>query len=99
MKRAMTLVISAAATLAIAACSTEPGSNSGERVGAEQLLNAASDSDNWISYGRTYDEQRFSPLDKVNADNVGELGLEWFADMDTARGQEATPLVLSLIHI
>lgn len=94
MKRAMTLVISAAATLAIAACSAEPGSTSGERVGAEQLLNAASDSDNWISYGRTYDEQRFSPLDKVNADNVGELGLEWFADMDTARGQEATPLVI-----
>ncbi|MDX1702760.1 MAG: PQQ-dependent dehydrogenase, methanol/ethanol family, partial [Altererythrobacter ishigakiensis] len=46
------------------------------------------------TYGRTYDEQRFSPLDQINTANVGELGLAWFADMDTARGQEATPLVI-----
>ncbi|MEL7232580.1 MAG: hypothetical protein AAGJ85_08740, partial [Pseudomonadota bacterium] len=43
---------------------------------------------------RTYSEQRFSPLDQINAETVGDLGLEWFADMDTARGQEATPLVM-----
>ena len=35
-----------------------------------------------------------SPLDQINTANVGELGLAWFADMDTARGQEATPLVI-----
>jgi len=48
----------------------------------------------WLSYGRTYDEQRFSPLDQINTGNVGELGLAWYADLDTARGQEATPLVI-----
>ena len=46
----------------------------------------------WLSYGRTYDEQRFSPLTKVSDANVGQLGLAWSADLDTNRGQEATPL-------
>ena len=45
-------------------------------------------------HGRTYDEQRFSPLKQINADNVGTLGLAWSLDLDTNRGQEATPLVV-----
>lgn len=63
-------------------------------VNAEKLVNAASNDAEWLSYGRTYDEQRFSPLKSINADNVSGLNLAWFADMDTSRGQEATPLVI-----
>ncbi|HEV7716365.1 MAG TPA: PQQ-dependent dehydrogenase, methanol/ethanol family, partial [Steroidobacteraceae bacterium] len=49
----------------------------------------------WMSYGRTYDEQRFSPLKKINADNVSQLKLAWHYDLDTAhRVQESTPLVI-----
>ena len=47
----------------------------------------------WLSYGRTYREQRFSPLDSVNRDNVNELDLVWSFKFDTARGMEATPIV------
>ena len=47
----------------------------------------------WLSYGRDYAEQRFSPLDAIKRDNVGRLGVAWWADLDTDRGQEATPLV------
>lgn len=47
-----------------------------------------------MSYARTYDEQRFSPLTQINANNVRQLGLAGFADLDTNRGQEATPLVV-----
>jgi PQQ-dependent dehydrogenase (methanol/ethanol family) len=47
----------------------------------------------WLSYGRTYREQRFSPLDSVNRDNVDELDLVWSFKFDTARGMEATPIV------
>ena len=47
----------------------------------------------WLSYGRTYDEQRFSPLDTVNRATVARLGVAWWAEFDTDRGQEATPLV------
>ena len=63
-------------------------------IDAARLLAANADEANWITHGRTYSEQRYSPLEQVNRDTVGELGLTWFADMDTARGQEATPLVM-----
>jgi PQQ-dependent dehydrogenase (methanol/ethanol family) len=49
---------------------------------------------NWLSHGRTYDEQRFSPLDQVNDGNVDQLGLEWYYDFETNRGLEATPIVV-----
>ncbi|MEJ1966973.1 MAG: PQQ-dependent dehydrogenase, methanol/ethanol family [Gammaproteobacteria bacterium] len=64
-------------------------------VDAARLVDADKDSANWMSYGRTYDEQRFSPLKKINAENVQQLGLAWAFDLDTAhRVQEATPLVI-----
>ena len=47
----------------------------------------------WLSYGRDYTEQRFSPLEQVNRDNVNELDLAWSFKFETARGMEATPLV------
>ena len=47
-----------------------------------------------MTYGRTYSEQRFSPLAQITADNVNLLGLAWYADFDTDRGQAGTPLVI-----
>ncbi|MEL7450837.1 MAG: PQQ-dependent dehydrogenase, methanol/ethanol family [Pseudomonadota bacterium] len=49
---------------------------------------------NWMTHGRTYDEQRFSPLDRVNEGNVESLALAWYVDLPTRRGLEATPLVV-----
>src|SRR5260221_10134602 len=63
-------------------------------VDAARMKNADRDAGNWLSYGRTYSEQRFSPLASITAGNARELGLAWFADLDTDRGQEATPLVI-----
>jgi alcohol dehydrogenase (cytochrome c)/quinohemoprotein ethanol dehydrogenase len=81
---------------ALANCSQIFGSGGagGEGITTAMLVGADGDAANWISHARTYSEQRFSPLDGVNRDNVGRLGLAWYADMDTARGQEATPLVI-----
>ena len=36
-------------------------------------MNASKDSDNWLLYGRTYDNQRFSPLKQINAQTVKTL--------------------------
>ena len=46
----------------------------------------------WPSDGRDYTAQRYSPLTEVNQQNVGQLGLAWYADLDTYRGVEATPV-------
>src|SRR5271156_1391472 len=59
-----------------------------------RVRNADREPGNWMSYGRTYDEQRFSPLKDINDRNVGQLGLAWHYDLDTHRGQEATPVVV-----
>jgi len=48
----------------------------------------------WLSYSRTWDEQRFSPLDQINDENVQALGLAWYADLETFRGVQASPLVI-----
>jgi quinohemoprotein ethanol dehydrogenase len=48
----------------------------------------------WLSYGRDYYEQRFSPLDQINDRNAAELGLAWQFETRTDRGLEATPLVV-----
>ena len=63
-------------------------------VSDSRLRNADSEPGSWLSHGRTYDEQRFSLLDQINTDNVTSLGLAWYVDLDTKRGQEATPLIV-----
>ncbi|MEH6828228.1 PQQ-dependent dehydrogenase, methanol/ethanol family [Parasphingorhabdus sp.] len=81
---------------ALAGCKQVPqfDKDAAGAVNDERLLAADQDGANWMSYGRTYDEQRFSPLDQVNAETVQNLGLAWSSDLDTNRGQEATPLVV-----
>ena len=57
------------------------------------LRAADADSANWLSYGRTYSEQRFSPLHQINEHTVAALGLAWSFDLGTLHGLEATSLV------
>jgi quinohemoprotein ethanol dehydrogenase len=54
---------------------------------------AVSDAAGWTTYGRTNDEQRFSPLQQINEQNIGQLGLLWSRELGATRGLEATPLV------
>ncbi len=63
-------------------------------VNTARLVAADSEPGNWMSNGRDYGEQRFSPLDQLNTANVSQLSLAWYADIDTSRGQEATPIVV-----
>jgi alcohol dehydrogenase (cytochrome c)/quinohemoprotein ethanol dehydrogenase len=91
----LTLCLTAAACQKNAADSAAPQATSTPGVVDDaRLLNADKDSGNWLTNGRTYSEQRFSPLDKINTETVKQLGLAWYLDLDTSRGQEATPLVV-----
>jgi len=64
------------------------------RVDHERLLNADREPGQWMMDGRNYTAQRYSPLQQIDANNVGRLGLAWFAELDTLRGVEATPLAI-----
>ena len=48
----------------------------------------------WLAYGRTFEEQRFSPLATIDRGNVANLGVAWFKDLETYHPVEATPLVV-----
>ncbi|NND81791.1 MAG: PQQ-dependent dehydrogenase, methanol/ethanol family [Gammaproteobacteria bacterium] len=60
-------------------------------VDASTIIEA--DPGGWVTHGGTYSEQRHSPLQKVNKENVADLGLQWSYDLGTSRGIEATPIV------
>ena len=63
-------------------------------VDAKRLTGAAAEPGNWMTHGGTYAEQRYANLDQVTVANVDRLGLAWSYDLDTNRGQEATPLII-----
>jgi alcohol dehydrogenase (cytochrome c)/quinohemoprotein ethanol dehydrogenase len=85
----------------LVACSSKQGAQQGvpgtrvAAVDAARIMAADSEPGAWMSYGRTYDEQRFSPLKQISADNIGQLKLAWHYDLDAVHSaQESTPLVV-----
>lgn len=93
---AFALLFAAVLVLTFATGCQQPSADDNEagQVSDARLLGADSDLDNWLSYGRTYEEQRFSPLDQVDTINVASLGLAWSYDLETMHGVESTPLVI-----
>jgi PQQ-dependent dehydrogenase (methanol/ethanol family) len=61
-------------------------------VNDARLLKGTNDTATWAHYGGSYNEQRFSPLKKINDANVKDLGLAWYADYDTNQNQHGSPL-------
>ncbi|HTV50593.1 MAG TPA: PQQ-dependent dehydrogenase, methanol/ethanol family [Steroidobacteraceae bacterium] len=57
-----------------------------------RLQAAAAHPQDWITYGGTWSEQRYSALTQINERTVGRLRPAWSFELDTTRGQEATPL-------
>ena len=96
--RPVSLAIVSVAALLVAtefAAQTPPTQESAgsSMVTGERIAEADREPGAWLSHGRTYDEQRFSPLAEINEDNVSRLGLAWTYDTGRDRGHEATPLV------
>ena len=63
-------------------------------VDSDAIIANAEETKDWLNYGLDYAETRFSRLDSVTAENVGELGLAWSYGMNSRRGVEATPIVV-----
>src|SRR5580700_7431194 len=65
-------------------------------VTPERLLNADREPQNWLMNHRTYNSQRYSPLDKINKGNVRSLKLAYAVPLGGKGANEftnATPLV------
>ena len=61
---------------------------------SQRIANADSEPGNWLTYGRTYSEQHYSPLAEIDSGNIAKLGLAWSYDIDEFRPVEAMPLVV-----
>src|SRR5580693_4272441 len=64
-------------------------------VTPERLINADREPQNWLMNHRTYDAQRYSPLDRINRGNVKDLKLAYAVAIGgTAANEnlESTPL-------
>jgi quinohemoprotein ethanol dehydrogenase len=94
--RAVRAIIAAAALLGVSA--TEPSKGPAPKgpanVDQARMLAADRNAGEWMSGGRTFDEQRFSPLRQINDRNVKQLSLAWYADIDTERGMESSAIVV-----
>lgn len=62
-------------------------------ISNQQLVNADQNLDNWMLYGRTYKNQRFSPLKQVNAGNVRNLQPVAIIQTGVAASFENSPIV------
>ena len=63
-------------------------------VDQARLGGADKDPGQWLTVGKGWGEQRYSPLSQINPATVGRLGLAWYADLNTYRGVEGTPIVI-----
>jgi PQQ-dependent dehydrogenase (methanol/ethanol family) len=78
------IVVAAIATAAIAQVRTV------KPVTTAMLLNPPAD--DWLMFSRTYDAQRYSPLNQINKQNVGKLVQVWKNDLP-AGAIEIIPIV------
>jgi PQQ-dependent dehydrogenase (methanol/ethanol family) len=60
----------------------------------EELMQLMGDPNNWAIWGGDYGGQRYSKLDEINAQNVGDLRVAWTFSTGVLRGHEGGPLVI-----
>src|SRR5437762_12564990 len=82
MRRTFFLVLLAAATLAAQKKDSGVTTDNLERPAPED----------WLMYSRTYDAQRYSPLEFINKRNVPQLKAAWTKEMATGT-HESIPIV------
>ncbi len=76
------------AAIALLACSGAQAEIDGRALGA------TADGRDWAAWGRTFDEQRYSPLDEINRDTVNRLGLAFSFEFDEIWNVSSQPLAV-----
>ena len=80
--------------LLAAACSPPEAARQTDTTVDDAAMSDESQGENWLAFGRTYSEQRFSPLEQINDSNVTDLAVDWYLDLPNDHGLVSTPLVV-----
>ena len=80
----------------MAACTSQHSSHG--LLDEERLINV-SEGQNWMTLGGNYMQQHYSPLAKINVENIKTLGFAWEYKTNSQRGKvtrglQATPIVI-----
>jgi quinohemoprotein ethanol dehydrogenase len=59
-----------------------------------RLLAVDTEPGSWLTSGRDFGKTHYSPLELINQQNVDKLGFAWQYETGTARGMQATPVVI-----
>lgn len=89
MNRFTTLLMAGTALVLAAAAGPIPGA-----LANDSSLQAQADPNQWASYGRTYENTRYSPLKQIDASNVKGLKLVYSLQLGSLRSNESSPLVI-----
>lgn len=81
-------------TLALAAPPACPGAAPSHLNAGDVQLADETQAHDWLAYGRTHNERRFSPLTQINDGNVANLKVDWYLDLPNDVGLVSTPLVI-----
>ena len=81
-----------AVAAALAALAVDAGADAGS-IDDARLLTAAADRAGWLTYGRDYSNQRFSPLTQIDASSVKRLTPRWIYQSGVVGTFQATPIV------
>ncbi len=69
--------------------------NANVNVTDAMLSGAATDANNWLLPGRTWDNQRYSPLSQINDQNVDRMVISGLAQTGMTASFETTPIVVN----
>ncbi len=61
----------------------------------DKLVDLMKSNENWVTTGRTYSEQNYSPMTQINKENVKQLRSAWSFSTGVLHGHEGTPLVVN----
>ncbi len=85
-------ILTLSALCCLAACADgRPGP---QTVVDDAALADESQGAHWLAYGRTYREQRYSPVSQITDANVSQLRVDWYLDLPESRSLLGTPLVV-----
>ena len=88
------IALAVLAALGIAAAPQARAQTGLRPVTDQDLLNPSADPGEWLTYGHDYGSQRYSTLDQITTQNVGELRPAWaFSTGGKLGGLESTPLI------
>ncbi len=60
----------------------------------DQKITDETNTADWLAYGRTHSEQRFSPLTDIDTSTVVNLAVDWYLDLPNDKALVSTPLVV-----